>query len=98
MINQKKSPDGDIVEDDSIDDFWNPPKYRTISEENRKNKHQTFQQKVALILVLAYSLLEIGLLIYGSKGVDTSFFERHIESFRLLVGVVIGYYFGSRNG
>lgn len=65
-----------------------------MADENRKNKHQFFQQKVALAIIGAYVLFEVILLVLGFFGRDISFFESHIERFLVLVSVVVGYYFG----
>ncbi|MEA3229804.1 MAG: hypothetical protein U9P44_02715, partial [archaeon] len=72
--------------------------YKTISEEERKDKHQKIQKDIALILVIFYGILEIVLLISGLYYQrDISFFERHIDSFRLLICVILGYYFSKIN-
>ncbi len=83
----------DIVEKDVIDDL-NTDNIRILAEESRKNKHQFFQQKVALAIIVAYVIFEIILLVLGFFGRDISFFESHIERFLVLVSVVVGYYFG----
>lgn len=90
---KNNSPKGDIIEEDLIDELGSP-KFKVVAEENRKNKHQTIQQNLALILILAYAVIEIILVLYGLRGTDTSFFDRHMERFTILVSLILGYYFG----
>ena len=82
----------DIIKEESIvDDIIDSPQ---LGEEHRKNKHQHIQQKIASILIGSYIFLEMSILFGGIKGLETSFFDGHMDSFRVLVSVVVGYYFG----
>ncbi len=87
------SPERDIVEKDLIDNL-DPPKYKLVAEETRKNNHQTIQKNIALVLIIAYAVLGIILLLYGLKGMDTSFFDKYMERYTILVSLIVGYYFG----
>ncbi len=96
MTNKKStSKDLLLIETDSIDDI-DTSEYKKMSEESRKNKDQTFRHSVAIILVIVYSLLELTLLALGSTGKDISFFNNNIGSFRVMVSLVIGYYFAKK--